>query len=162
MYVRNILTAPFVDRRVFLAPFSFKILLNSASSTVANRADGNSSSILFFLCTDVNTNEELDDIVGIFYVEIRQENGDKYQRSSLFYIRYGLNRHLRSLQLHLLLDACFWHLFLSRFSWIQPRPLWQTVQTATFIVHFLCVQTLRNPGVMHTCDVNLKWAKICS
>jgi hypothetical protein len=30
-----------------------------------------------------STNEELDDIVGIFYVEIRQENGDKYQRSSL-------------------------------------------------------------------------------
>jgi hypothetical protein len=53
MYVRNILTTPFVDQRVFLASFSFKILLNSASSTVANRADGNSSSILFFLCTDV-------------------------------------------------------------------------------------------------------------
>ena len=41
-----------------------------------------------------STNEELDDIVGIFYVEIRQENGDKYQRSSLFSVRYGLNRHL--------------------------------------------------------------------
>jgi len=40
------------------------------------------------------TNEELDDIVGKFYVEVRQENGDKYQRSSLFSIRYGLNRHL--------------------------------------------------------------------
>ena len=52
-YVRNILTAPFVARRVFLASFSFKILLNSASSTVANRADGNSSSILFYLCIEV-------------------------------------------------------------------------------------------------------------
>ena len=40
------------------------------------------------------TNEARDDIVGKFYVEIRQENGDKYQRSSLFSIRYGLNRHL--------------------------------------------------------------------
>jgi len=49
-YVRNILTAPFVAQRVFLASFSFKILLNSASSTVANRADGNSWSILFILC----------------------------------------------------------------------------------------------------------------
>ena len=28
-----------------------------------------------------STNEELDDIVGKFYVEVRQENGDKYQRS---------------------------------------------------------------------------------
>ena len=45
------------------------------------------------------TNEELDDIVGKFYVEVRQENGDKYQRSSLFYLRYGLNRHLRSLEM---------------------------------------------------------------
>ena len=40
------------------------------------------------------TNEEFDDIVDKFYVEIRQQNGDKYQRSSLFSIRYGLNRHL--------------------------------------------------------------------
>ena len=40
------------------------------------------------------TNEKLDDIVGKFYVEVRQENGDKYQRSSLFSKRYGLNRHL--------------------------------------------------------------------
>ena len=40
------------------------------------------------------TNEEFDDIVDKFYVEVRQENGDKYQRSSLFSIRYGLNRHL--------------------------------------------------------------------
>jgi hypothetical protein len=27
------------------------------------------------------TIEELDDIVGKFYVEVSQENGDKYQRS---------------------------------------------------------------------------------
>ena len=55
IYVRNILTATFVALRVFLESFSFKILLNSASSTVANRADDNSFTILLlFLCTDVN------------------------------------------------------------------------------------------------------------
>jgi hypothetical protein len=39
-------------RRVFLVSFSIKILLNSASSTVANRADGNIRRP-FFVCTDV-------------------------------------------------------------------------------------------------------------
>ena len=54
------------------------------------------------------TNEELDDIVGKFYVEVRQENGDKYQRSSLFSIRYGLNRYLSlSRKVDIMKDTAF-------------------------------------------------------
>jgi hypothetical protein len=54
------------------------------------------------------TNEEFDDIVGKFYVEVRQENGDKYQRSSLFSIRYGLNRYLSlSRKVDIMKDTAF-------------------------------------------------------
>lgn len=37
---------------------------------------------------------QLDDALGKFYVEVRQENSEKYQKSSLYGLRYGINRHL--------------------------------------------------------------------
>jgi hypothetical protein len=63
------------------------------------------------------TNEEFDDIVDKFYFEIRQQNGDKYQRSSLFSIRYGLNRHLSLSRNVDIMDRCLMDIyFTSQYS----------------------------------------------
>ena len=80
----------------------FRRILNEKDAKNTRRATNGAVKIFRTYLKDKNmletfenfTNEELDDIVGKFYVEVRQENGDKYQRSSLFSIRYGLNRHL--------------------------------------------------------------------
>jgi hypothetical protein len=85
----------------------FRRILNEKDAKNTRRATNGAVKIFRTYLKDKNmletfenfTNEELDDIVGKFYVEVRQENGDKYQRSSLFYLRYGLNRHLRSLEM---------------------------------------------------------------
>ena len=85
----------------------FRRILNEKDAKNTRRATNGAVKIFRTYLKDKNmletfenfTNEELDDIVGKFYVAVRQDNGDKYQRSSLFYIRYGLNRHLRSLEM---------------------------------------------------------------
>ena len=40
------------------------------------------------------TNEELDEHIGNFYVEVGQENGERYQKTSFYSLRYGINRHM--------------------------------------------------------------------
>ena len=40
------------------------------------------------------TNEEFDEHLGNFYVEVRQENGERYQKTSFYSLRYGINRHM--------------------------------------------------------------------
>lgn len=40
------------------------------------------------------SNEDLDKILCKYYVEVRQENGQKYQKTSFYSLRYGLQRHL--------------------------------------------------------------------
>lgn len=42
------------------------------------------------------TDEELDQALTKYYPEIRQENGDRYQKSSLIAMRHGLNRYIMS------------------------------------------------------------------
>ena len=39
------------------------------------------------------TGEEFDEHLGKFYVEVRQENGERYQKTS-FSLRYGIHRHM--------------------------------------------------------------------
>ena len=39
-------------------------------------------------------NAVLDEYLGKFYMEARQENGEKYQKTSFCSLRYGINRHM--------------------------------------------------------------------
>ncbi|KAJ8311438.1 hypothetical protein KUTeg_010793 [Tegillarca granosa] len=50
---------------------------------------------------------ELDQILSQFYREARQENGEKYRKSSLYAIRHGLKRHLSSWSIDLTHDGDF-------------------------------------------------------
>lgn len=50
---------------------------------------------------------KLDQILTKFYREARQENGEKYRKSSLMGIRHGLNRHLSLWSIDLIHDLDF-------------------------------------------------------
>ena len=45
---------------------------------------------------ELYTQEELDRVLGKFYVEARTKTGEAYKRSSLFNIRHGINRYIQS------------------------------------------------------------------